>query len=1037
MSEPFETSAEKCAERAESLSAFSGLKLLHIRHQIGTLLGMIGRGGIFDEYTLHDVSHVSEMLKILEWLIPETTKRVMSSADWLLAVLGIYFHDLGMLVTKKEYENRARSGFPEYRDKILFAGDEGTDYRARVEQLSGDSLDRFLYQEFVRENHANRISWWIQGQAAEHLGVSREVALGVDDLLRPLPEQFRRDLAIVCQSHHLDDLNNLKKYQTSQPYGNSDDETANLQYAAVLLRTTDLLHVTKSRTPSILFRTISPTDPLSQEEWAKQMAVTRVRPKLGRNKEGQPDEAAPRDTIEVYAYFKKENGFFGLTSYLTYVNGQLRKSYDWVQAAKTLQGAKHEFPWRYVDDTNIQTAGFIRETFEFTLDQARILDLLTGHTLYNSTTVVLRELVQNALDAVRVQRLLNKKDGGNEAGKVEIHWNSQQRMLTVRDNGTGMTQSIIESHLLKVGASRYQESQFKKEYPDFTPISRFGIGILTAFMIADSVDITTCHPDDAEARQLSLRSVHGRYLIRLLNKHTDEDAKRLGPHGTSVCLQLRPSAKLEDVVSTARAWIVIPGCDVTVAVDQNPPVRVGFQSPKEALAESLRFVGLTAVDDIEGPERGSIVIQERTVGCVTLAFAARWSEYYREWSLLPYQPPPHNPAPPLVGTCVEGIRVEFNTPGFLGPNIMALANATGPSAPKTNVARSGIEATMERDAMLRSLYSIYCEHVRNELEELHSKRLFSLTWATQESTYLMGPLVGGPFQGKVQPVNPDILAEVIEGLPILLIERDGRRQATSLSQLKSESGFWTVSGPFFESAESLIREVRSSASLSAVASVLQTPEFELPAGPILCGLRSSVWAREAVFSNREVDWIAARKGQRRIDLRWAPTLAPPRWFALSNEIIKRAPEIWNNVVQALANFGDHTGIVSLVVGRLPVKIDGLDDEVAVIEQGTAYLLSGSDFARYVVTQAEKEQETRLALLAVIAFSAMPLLRPRSRAVPVREAVRQLRGRLTTRMPGLGSQVEDTKLHELAELLEETNWKVFDDNAWTRRGPEDW
>ena len=39
------------------------------------------------------------------------------------------------------------------------------------------------------------------------------------------------------------------------------------------------------------------------------------------------------------------------------------------------------FPWRNIDDTNIETEGFIPETFEFTIDQARILDLLTGRTL--------------------------------------------------------------------------------------------------------------------------------------------------------------------------------------------------------------------------------------------------------------------------------------------------------------------------------------------------------------------------------------------------------------------------------------------------------------------------------------------------------------------------------------------------------------------------------------------------------------------------------------------------------------------------------
>src|SRR5258705_13862694 len=100
-----------------------------------------------------------------------------------------------------------------------------------------------------------------------------------------------------------------------------------------------------------------------------------------------------------------------------------------------------------------------------------------------------------------------------------------------------MTQQIIERHLLRVGSSRYQDPNFKKQFPEFAAISRFGIGVLSTFMVADSVEITSCHPDDAEARQLSLRSVHGKYLIRLLPKDSVE-TKSLAPHGTRVKLRL-------------------------------------------------------------------------------------------------------------------------------------------------------------------------------------------------------------------------------------------------------------------------------------------------------------------------------------------------------------------------------------------------------------------------------------------------------------------------------------------------------------------
>ena len=84
---------------------------------------------------------------------------------------------------------------------------------------------------------------------------------------------------MVCESHNLDDLEDLAKYRPFHPYGSSESEAANLLFITVMLRTVDLLQITKQRAPSILFRFINPTDPVSQIEWIKQNCVTGVFPK--------------------------------------------------------------------------------------------------------------------------------------------------------------------------------------------------------------------------------------------------------------------------------------------------------------------------------------------------------------------------------------------------------------------------------------------------------------------------------------------------------------------------------------------------------------------------------------------------------------------------------------------------------------------------------------------------------------------------------------------------------------------------------------
>jgi molecular chaperone HtpG len=290
--------AEKRAKQAETLACFGSLNLAHIKRQVSELLRLIGTNGIFDEYTKHDISHINSMLELVtQTVIPLKTQSLMTPADWLMIVLSVYFHDLGMLVTRREYLRRNESGFPEFRRHLL-DGPQGQDYEKRLSVFpTEDEKERFIYQEFVRNHHAKRIRDWVTGAAASELGVANEAAGAVSNILEPLGEVFRRDLGLVAESHHADDLHDFRKYKPSQPYGTQQASTANLQYAALVLRAADLLHMTCDRTPSIMFKTINPSDPLSQREWAKQMAVRSVRAQPAKDSEGKVDENLPQDTL--------------------------------------------------------------------------------------------------------------------------------------------------------------------------------------------------------------------------------------------------------------------------------------------------------------------------------------------------------------------------------------------------------------------------------------------------------------------------------------------------------------------------------------------------------------------------------------------------------------------------------------------------------------------------------------------------------------------------------------------------------------------
>ncbi len=834
--------------------------------------------------------------------------------------------------------------------------------------------------------------------------------------------EFRNDLALVCSSHHLSDLDDLQRYKTSQPYGNSDDETANVHYAALILRCADLLHITSDRTPSVMYRLIAPHDPVSQREWAKQRAVRRVRPQKGRDRDGKFSDTAPQDTIEVFATFDEADGFFGLTSYLRYAEKELAQASDWALAAAEQRDVHYLLPWRHVDDSEVTATGFLPEKLSFALDQDRILELLTGHTLYGDSTVAVRELIQNALDAARLQMIVDGKS--EDEGLVKVRWDSDKRVLRICDNGTGMSQAVIERNLLKAGASRYQEEDFKRDHPDFSPISRFGIGVLSTFMIADSVEITTCAPEEEAARQITLRSVHGRYLVRLLDKDTDAEAARLAPHGTEVALDVRAGVELEDIVEIVKRWIVVPRCTVMVQVDDEEPVAVGFPTPKAAL-ESVLVEGGADLSDRQEPTNGATKVVEEIEAGVAVAYAVVWSAYFREWEFLRASDPAT-----LLGTCVEGIRVEQGTPGYDGVSFIAMCDARGPNAPKTNVARSGLDRTPERTALLRRIYSKYFGHVTAECEALDTVRGQSITRAAEEARILFAPLVPreGPSQAGREPVplvDKSVFESESQRHALLLVEAGGDRKFVAADEIGDDATIWTVDSEFVRAAEHLLREIPSHANLSSLAKAFATDAFTPPTGTILIGYDGHWLPHGVALRDRAVATINVRPEERRVDVGWVEGEDSDKWISFFDDSYVRQVYVLSSDAWG--------GGIGVRVALSPVDGEGLVDLSGVRTHGMLYILHGVPAGEYLMQLRDRCNDDIYGEFALRTGTGtvMRFLTAYRRPPNVQETVeRWLTERAEFRV---GAAVEDlVDAPALIEALATTSSNVFDTWAWSRR-----
>ena len=134
------------------------------------------------------------------------------------------------------------------------------------------------------------------------------------------------------------------------------------------------------------------------------------------------------DTIEVHASFDKERAYFGLLAYLQQYAGKELSSATDGPAGAAEQRSNLPFPWKQIDSSQVEPRGFEGHSYSFKLDQEHLKKLITGHTLYNDSRVAIREVLQNAPDAVRFRKHLFPDE---PMGKIEIIWDSKARKLTI------------------------------------------------------------------------------------------------------------------------------------------------------------------------------------------------------------------------------------------------------------------------------------------------------------------------------------------------------------------------------------------------------------------------------------------------------------------------------------------------------------------------------------------------------------------------------------------------------------------------------
>jgi len=236
----------------------------------------------------------------------------------------------------------------------------------------------------------------------------------------------------------------------------------------------------------------------------------------------------------------------------------------------------------------------------FQVDLRGLVDLLSHH-LYSSPRVYVRELLQNAVDAITARQ---QADPGAPAA---IRFTVDRAGLSVSDSGIGLTEADAHRFLATIGHSSKRDdlAGARREF-----LGQFGIGLLACFTVADQIRVVTRSAGRPSAPVVEwLATSDGQYGVRLL-----PDSERPEP-GTTVHLAPRAGAERwfqpELVAEIARDYgsllpfeVTVESAGRTVATTDNPPVwDRRFTSARDRRSALLDYgeqrLGFTALDVIE------------------------------------------------------------------------------------------------------------------------------------------------------------------------------------------------------------------------------------------------------------------------------------------------------------------------------------------------------------------------------------------------------------------------------------------------------
>jgi molecular chaperone HtpG len=412
------------------------------------------------EFTLHNANHSIHVIENIERIIPYETLEQLNTIEISILIYAAYLHDIGMTASTDERDQIVET--KEFK-KLLTSNEElykkFQEAREKDEYRIASDIEKKIFTNFLRINHIQRAHKTIK----EYKLDSKISWRGIS---------YCKWVMAVCDSHGLP-VKDLYKTEYWPIDALVRDKPVNVQYLSLILRLADILDLDPERTPKHLFYYINSKDEISIKEWEKHLSTTGF--------------WITSDEIKIEAECTNPDYERALRDFIKIIDREREESYYLVLGYRDDLARRYRLNLSKQIKIRIHSKGYEYCEFRFELDYRRVLDLLMGEGLYGDSIVALRELLQNSVDAVRYRESLERRVGNEYTPYIEVSLKNDE--LIIEDNGIGMDGGIFENYFMKVGRSYYQSLEFREKNVDIEPVSEFGIGILSVFMVAQKFTV--------------------------------------------------------------------------------------------------------------------------------------------------------------------------------------------------------------------------------------------------------------------------------------------------------------------------------------------------------------------------------------------------------------------------------------------------------------------------------------------------------------------------------------------------------------------